>query len=288
MTGFGRAEVSKNGATVTVEVYSLNGRFLDVRTKLPKALYPYESHLRKLTQEYIGRGKVNVTVNVARESARADSMDIDYRLVDKYMALSLEIANRYGIEHAMDTKTVMSLPEVVVWNENGDSNGDLWLMTEQVARSAFDAHRSMRADEGSRIGADICQRLETVADLVDAIEKRAPELAVANRERLKKRLEQLIGKDDIDEIRFAMEVALYAERIDVTEECVRFKSHIGQFSREIAARESSGKKLLFLLQEMNREANTIGSKIMDADCTQMVVRIKEELEKIREQAENSE
>lgn len=288
MTGFGKAEYSQNGSSIAVEVYSLNGRFLDVRTKLPRALFPYESELRKIAQEYIKRGKVTITVNVAKESARADAMEIDFKLADKYVGMSREIAERYGLDSAIDVRTLMTLPEIFTGNENGEENGGLWDKAEKTIREALEAHRAMRCEEGATLGSDIRERLLTIDDCLNRIKNRAGDIAEVNRQRLRKKIESLLGSDTFDEIRFAMDIALYAERVDVTEECVRFRSHIEQFSHELDNETTSGKKLLFLLQEMNREANTIGSKTMDTECTQTVILIKEELEKIREQAENTE
>jgi uncharacterized protein (TIGR00255 family) len=288
MTGFGRAEYTENGLTVVVEIHSVNGRFLDVRMKLPRALYEYELELRKITQEYITRGKVTITVNLNSVGAHAESIEMDYMLADKYMSLSRDIASRYGIDNNMDAKTLMTLPDVIITGEDADAAEALWTITEKAVRSALKIHRTMREKEGAVIGGDIKARLEIISGHLEQIEKNIPDIIQYNKERLHKRLELLVGKDRVDEIRFAMEAALYADRMDVTEECVRFRSHNEQFAREISKEITSGKKLLFLLQEINREANTIGSKIMDAHCAQIVVRIKEELEKMREQAENME
>ncbi|MCE5249146.1 YicC family protein [bacterium] len=288
MTGFGRAEYSENGSTIVVEIHSVNGRFFDVRMKLPRLLYEYELELRKITQEYVSRGKVSVTVNLNSMNARAEGLEMDYSLADKYIALSRDIARRYDIDDTMDTRTLMAFPDVIM---SGDDTGlaeEFWARTEKVMRSALEIHRAMREKEGSAIGDDIQSRLAVINGYLGQIENRIPEVRESNRERLLKRLETLVGQDKMDEIRFSMEAALYADRLDVTEECVRFRSHNEQFAHEIAREITSGKKLLFLLQEMSREANTIGSKIMDAECAQIVVKIKEELEKMREQAENME
>ncbi|MBN1291111.1 MAG: YicC family protein [Candidatus Latescibacteria bacterium] len=288
MTGFGRAEQSGNGSTVTVEVHSVNGRFLDVRLKLPKALYEYESELRKIAQDYIRRGKVFITINCNRVAGRAESIGIDFGVADKYVELSREIAERYDIDNNMDAKTLMTFSDVIIGNQEDIGDGELWDLAKKVVQSALEIHTAMREDEGVAIGRDIKVRLDTINEYLNRIEKQTPEIIEINKERLRKRIDTLIGNDTVDEIRLGMELALYADRVDVTEECVRFRSHNKQFAREFAHESASGKKLVFLLQEMNREANTIGSKIMDADIAQLVVQIKEELEKMREQAENME
>ena len=288
MTGFGRAEHSENGSTITVEVHSVNGRFLDVRLKMPKTLYEYESELRKIAQRYIKRGKVYITINHTRIAGRAEGLGIDTGVADKYIELAREIAERYDIENNVDAKTLMAFSDVIVGNEDEFGDGELWDLTKKAVCSALEIHTAMREDEGGAIGRDIKTRLDTITEHLKQIEKRTPEIIETNKERLRKKIDTLIGNDTVDEIRLAMELALYADRVDVTEECVRFRSHNKQFAREFARDITSGKKLGFLLQEMNREANTIGSKIMDADIAQIVVQIKEELEKMREQAENME
>lgn len=204
------------------------------------------------------------------------------------MGLSQEIAARYGIENNIDARTLMALPDVMVSSDEECEDGVIWEMAQKAIHSAFETHTAMREEEGAVIGSDIEARLKSVGGYLDQIEQRIPVIVETNKERYRKRIENLVGAETVDEVRFAMEVAIYADRIDITEECVRFKSHNEQFTREIKNKISSGKKLLFLLQEMNREANTIGSKIMDAESAQIVVHIKEELEKMREQAENME
>lgn len=288
MTGFGRAEYSDNDSIVTAEVHSVNGRFFDVRMKLPKTLYEFEAVLRKVSQKYIKRGKVFLTINVNGVSGRADSVQFDVDLADKYMSMSQEITTRYSIENNIDARTLMMLPNVILTSDEECEDGVIWEMAQKAVHSAFEIHTGMREEEGAVIGSDIVARLESVGNYLDQIEQRIPVIVENNKERYRKRIENLIGVETVDEVRFAMEVAIYADRIDITEECVRFKSHNEQFAREIKNDVTSGKKLLFLLQEMNREANTIGSKIMDAESAQIVVHIKEELEKMREQAENME
>ena len=261
---------------------------MDVRLKLPKALYEYESELRKIAQEYIKRGKVYLTINHSRVAGRGEGLGVDTGVADKYIELSRELAQRYTIENNMDAKTLMTFSDVIVGKEDEFGDGELWGITQKVVHSALEIHTAMRAEEGTAIGRDIKTRLDTITEYLKRIETRAPGIIETNKERLRKKIDTLIGNDTVDEIRLAMELTLYADRVDVTEECVRFRSHNKQFAREFARDVTSGKKLGFLLQEMNREANTIGSKIMDADIAQIVVQIKEELEKMREQAENME
>ena len=288
MTGFGRGERSDNGTTVTVEVHSVNGRYCDVRTRLPRELMDYEGAVRGIAQEYIARGKVNVTVNVDRGNTRVRNMRADAELAARYYDISREIAEKCGIENTMSVSSLMSMPDVIVNDESVDDAESLWERIEGAARDALDSHHAMRSQEGEKLAADLLERLDAISTLIGEIEKIVPDVIQANRDRFRKRLETLLNADEFDEMRFTMEAAVLSDRLDVTEECVRFRSHNEQFADELGSDKASGRKLVFLLQEMNREANTIGSKIMDASTAQTVVRIKEELEKMREQAENME
>ncbi len=288
MTGFGSAEAVENGTSVKVEVQSVNGRFLDLKVKLPKCFYEYEGEIRKIAQDYIERGRVHVNVTMTVAGERASAVKLDYDLAERYVKLARELADRHGIENSMDARTLLSLPDILSWEEEGQSVETQWEMGKKAAIAAFESHRAMREKEGAAIGQDVRNRLETINRHIDTIATRAPEVIKANTARLRKRIENLLGSDTLDEVRFAMEVALYADRLDITEECVRFRSHNALFAQEISQKKTSGRKLSFLLQEMNREANTIGSKVMDADIAGVVVLIKEELEKMREQTENME
>jgi len=288
MTGFGKGEAGENGTTVTVEVSSVNGRFLDLRAKLPRILNEYEGDLRQMVQEQVGRGRVQISVSFDRAGLKAQEISVDFDLAARYIALAGEVAERFGVESNMDARTVLSLPETVGWNESCLDADEIWRLTRKAAQAALEAHREMREREGETMGVDLKKRLAMIVGYADDIRKRAPDAATANAERLRGKIETLMGKGALDENRFSLEVALYSDRVDVTEECVRFGSHCEQFDRELDAEKTSGKKLSFLLQEMNREANTIASKIMNAEISQIVVGIKEELEKMREQAENME
>ena len=159
MTGFGRAECSEDGSMVVAEVHSVNGRFFDVRMKLPKTLYEYEADLRRITQEYVKRGKVFLTVNLSRLTGRGDSVEFDLDLADKYVGLSREISSRYGIENNIDTRTLMSLPDVIVRSDEECEDGVIWEMAQKAIRSAFEVHTIMREEEGAVIGRDIEKRL---------------------------------------------------------------------------------------------------------------------------------
>ena len=291
MTGYGKASYVKDGVKANVEVQSVNGRFFDLKSKMPRYLNEFEGELREIIHRFIERGRVNLAITIDQASARLETLNIDYSLAERYVQFSDEIANRCGIENNVDARSILSLPDVIQSVEAEESSDDavaLWEVAKKAIIPALEAHKAMRAKEGAVIGSDIRARLESVRNHTTAIERRSPVVLEDNTRRLRKRIEQLIEHGRIDESRFTLEVAIYAERTDITEECVRYHSHCDVFVQELSGKKASGKKLSFLLQEMNREANTIASKASDAEISQLVVQIKEEQEKMREQAENIE
>lgn len=288
MTGFGRAECVENGIKVTVEIQSVNGRFLDLKTKLPRFLNEYEDELRKICQKYINRGRVFLSIYIDQPDARLNNLKVDFDLANRYVKLAEEMAVRYDIDNRLDARSLLTLPDVLKFDENNSDNENIWEIANSSVIKAFETHKTMREKEGTAMGSDISNRLNTVKGYIEDIEKMAPEIIETNTAKFRKKIELLIDVDKVDENRLIMEAAVYSTRVDITEECVRFKSHNDLFAEEISGEKTSGKKLSFLLQEMNREANTITSKVLDANISQFVVQIKEELEKMREQIENIE
>ncbi len=288
MTGFGKAEKNSGDISVAVEISSVNGRFLDLKMKTPRYLNEFEPEIRKIAQKYTTRGRVSMNVNVERITVSDSSVTIDFDLAKAYLEAAGKLAEDHGIESGVDAKSLLTLPDVIVRGESEFDNELLLPVLKEAIETAFKAHTVMRENEGEAIGADMKSRLATIENVVVDIDARAPEAVSANAERLRSKIEKLLGKENFDENRFTMELSLYADRVDITEEIVRLKSHCNQFSAELTGKKSSGKRLSFLLQEMNREANTIASKSSNADIAQLVVTIKEELEKLREQADNVE
>ncbi len=287
MTGFGKADYTENDITVTVEIQSVNGRFLDLKLKLPRILREYENDLKTIAKNYVGRGRVFVTVYVERPDANLNNLNVDFGLAQKYVELAAEMAERFNIENTLEIRSLLSLPDILQFDENEDG-ADYWGIAEIAVKEAFEAHRTAREQEGTAMGEDIAGRLEALNGFIGEIEKKAPNIVAANIEKFKEKIARLIDVDKVDESRLITESAVYSTRVDITEECVRFKSHNVLFAEELNSRQCSGKKMSFLLQEMNREANTITSKALDADISQIVVNIKEELEKMREMVENLE
>lgn len=288
MTGFGKGEYTEDGTCVTVEVSSVNGRFFDLKTKMPKSLGEFEADLRAVVQEYIDRGRVSVSVYIDRPGLKAEGISIDNDVVAKYVALARSLADGFGIDNTLDMRTILTLPDVIIREDNGIDPECSWEIVKKGLYSALDAHKTMREREGRSIGDDMKNRLSAICGIVEEIGGLAPRAVESNRERLRKKIDNFVVDENFNEARFTMEIALYADRVDITEELVRLKSHCEQYSRELNTKKTSGRKLSFLLQEMNREVNTIASKASDAEISQLVVKIKEELERMREQAENME
>ena len=288
MTGFGKAEVEENGTKVAVEVHSVNGRFLDIKMKLPRILYGYEGELREIFQKCIDRGRVSITMSIDHSAAQIATMNVDLNLAERYVLLAEEIAKRCNISSGIDARALLSMPDILKCDENENDSATIWEIAKKAVAAALDTHKNMREKEGSVMGMDISGRIALVKGYLENILTMEPTIVENNTVRLRKKIENFINADNFDENRFTMEVALYADRVDITEECVRFKSHCDMFNREITNDKTSGKKLSFLIQEMNREVNTIGSKAGDSQVSQFAVHIKEELEKMREQAENIE
>jgi len=288
MTGFGRAEYGENGTGITAEISSTNGRFFDLKAKIPKCLIEYERELNEIAKKFIARGRAVVSISLTVSDIRAKEMTVDSEIANRYIQLAEELSARYNIENNLDTRTLLSLPETISWKETCSDNQLLWELAKKAFIQALEEHTAMREKEGSTIEKDVRIRIAVINSCIEEIKKQASGVAESNAVRLRGKIENLIGRESFDETRFAMEIALYSDRVDITEECVRFISHNEQFTEELSAKKTSGRKLLFILQEMNREINTIGSKIQDASISRKVVQIKEELEKIREQAENME
>ena len=287
MTGFGKAEYAENDINVSVEIQSVNGRFLELKTKLPRILREYENDIKNISKKYVSRGRVFLTIYVERPDAKLNNLKVDFNLAEKYVELAGEMAERFNLENTLESRALLTLPDILRFDENEDGE-DYWKIAEIAVTRAFEAHRAIREQEGAAMGSDVSERLDSIMGYLDEIEKKAPDIVAANIAKFREKIARLIDVDKVDENRLITESAIYSTRVDITEECVRFKSHNVLFAEEMNAEQSSGKKLSFLLQEMNREANTITSKAMDAEISQTVVRIKEELEKMREMVENME
>jgi uncharacterized protein (TIGR00255 family) len=288
MTGFGRAETSGLGYSFAVEMKSVNHRFLEIVVKLPRYLNSLEENVRKLIQDQLGRGRIEVYINTKETEEKKRLVKVDKELTLSYDNSLKELAQLLNSTYIPDIYRLASLPEVLSVAEEEADAAALWPVLQAAVLAALKQLSQMRQDEGKRLAQDLQARVDYLRGLTRQVEARAPEVVVEYQAKLKERVAVLLGDTTLDEARLATEVALLADRVSITEELVRMASHLDEFAKTLPSPEASGRKLDFLVQEMNREINTIGSKANDLEISRLVVAGKSELEKIREQVQNIE
>ena len=287
MTGFGTGEATAGGSTVSVEVRSVNHRFLDLAFKLPRALQNREQDIKEVVRAKLARGRVSITMSI--ESATAGrAVTINEPALEQYLAQLRDFAKRHGLADQVSLDSLIQLPEAVTVKETEPGEDELWPLVEKSLNAALDSCRRMRLDEGRALEKDLTERMALIARTVATIETMAPVVAKKQVETLRKRVAQLAGDIKVSEDRIAAEIVMLADRTDITEELTRLKSHLAQFNKTIADGGEVSKRMTYLLQEMHREATTIGSKASDSEVIQHVVVLKEETEKLREQVQNLE
>ena len=291
MTGFGAAEGGVGSARVSVELRTVNHRFFNPSIKLPSALSRWEPDVREALRQRVARGHVTLSARIARDSAASSAID-EARFAE-HVAQLRRLQQRYGLDADIDVGTVLRVPEVVVAAAAGEQPAESDGTADELGRvvdAAAAALTTMRDEEGARLAEFLRARLGVAGAAMDRIAARAPERVVAQRDRLRASVRELLDGAPLDETRVAQEIAILADRLDVSEEVDRFRSHVAAFGEALDAGngEAVGKRLGFLLQEMVREANTTGSKANDAAVLADVVTLKEELERMREQVENVE
>ena len=288
MTGYGRAELVEESIKATVEISSVNNRFCDIQFRLPKHLSPLESKLKETILSTITRGKINFTLNWEEASPVASYVKLNDEVADVYFNIMTQLKQRYNLSADIRMDHFLSLPDLVkVEKEEPDLN-KAWEIVFKITSQALEEFNQMRKAEGAKLAQDLSERVARLEETISQIKTQAPRSIDNYRNKLKSRIKELVESSQVDEHRIELEVALMAERCDVTEECVRFRSHNHQFLSALKEDVPVGKRLTFLLQEMNREANTIGSKAADVEISQKVIFLKEEIEKIREQVQNIE
>lgn len=289
MTGFGRGEATGVGMTVTVEMRSVNNRFLEVSPKMPREFSRYEHEIRELLKKAFTRGKISVSVNVTREKSDLSGIELDVARVEKYKEILNEIRKVAKIKEVATLSHLLVFKDELVRQVEGDQEGKKeWEVVAEAAQEAIKNLSEMRTQEGQELSKDLSKRLDAIDNKVNRIETASKEQVPEERKRLRERIARLFENDEVDEQRLETEIIYLAEKLDITEECVRWRSHSKFFREAMKDRESAGRKLNFLQQEMLREINTMGSKSIDPRITRMVVEAKEELEKIREQVQNIE
>ena len=288
MTGYGSAKGSFGGAEIGVELKSVNNRYLDCSVRLPRGFLFAEEKIKAAVQQHISRGKVDVFVSVDTTGADAMTVRVNESLLQGYAAAVRSAAEQLGLEADLSALALCRMPDVLSV-EKQDMDADavgaaIAAVTEQALQS-FDA---MRAQEGDKLREDIAARLVTVEDYVSAVEQRSPETVAAYRERLYQKMCEVLESATVDPQRILLEAGIFADKVAVDEETVRLRSHVSQMRDMLAGGSPIGRKMDFLIQEFNRESNTIGSKCSDSAVTKIVIELKSEIEKIREQIQNIE
>lgn len=289
MTGFGRGSATAHGTTAMVEIRSVNNRHCDVSVRLPSRLAAHEGDVQAHVKQAFVRGRFNVNVQVEGEEDEALPIDVDEEAAARYRRLLDRLRDAAGIQAPVQLDHLLHFSDVFTTDEDEDeTDEDAWEAVQVALGEAIEQLRAMRRQEGRALRDDLDARADAIETHLTAVEARAPGRIEAARDRLEERLARLMDDDRIDAERLETEVALLADRLDVTEECVRLHSHLDLFREALENEDAVGRKLKFITQEIHREVNTIGSKANDAAITEHTVQMKEEVEKIREQVQNVE
>lgn len=288
MTGFGRCEIAKGERKITVEMKSVNHRYLDVSIKMPKKLNFFEAAIRRELKDYIQRGKVDVFI--AYEDFTESNMCVKYNkdLAAEYMKYLGQMAEDFGLDNDVRVSTLSRYPEVLGMEEQTIDEEELWLLLQEAVRGAAQGFVETRVKEGENLKNDLLAKLDGMLVHVDYITERSPQIVTEYRQKLEERVKELLGDAKVDEGRLLMEVTVFADKVCVDEELVRLKSHIETTRDNLVQGGSIGRKLDFIAQEMNREANTILSKTSDLEISNRAIELKTEIEKVREQIQNIE
>lgn len=289
MTGFGRGTAQRHGYLATVELRSVNKRFFEASVRMPSALAPYETDVQARLNEAFDRGRITVQVQVERSAEAALPLRVDEQAARAYRRLLDDLRRAAGLDEPVHLEHLLNYPDVFTTAEDDETAAEQqWEAVQEALEAAIPDLRAMRRQEGEALHADLAARIDAIEQELDAAEMRAPERVEEARERLRTRIHGLLDDDRVDPDRLELEIALLADKLDVTEECVRLRSHLQLFREALASDEPVGRKLNFIVQEIHREVNTIGSKSNDPDLAHGAVRMKEEVEKIREQVQNVE
>ena len=288
MTGYGKKDVASDNAGVTVEIRSVNHRFLEVAVRVPRSLAQLEDPIRKAVQQRCLRGRVDVSVSVHAAGGSLKTVQIDQALAKQYHGALKKLQKSLGLKGTIDMSLLAGFRDIVSITDEPVDTEHLGKTVLRALGVALTDLEKMRKREGDALAKDLISHLDAIRTAKSTVAERAPELAANAFGRMKGRIEALLQAEIPDPARLQQELALYADRSDISEELVRLESHMLQFDQTLRSKESVGKTLEFLLQEMGREVNTIGSKANDADIAALVVRMKAELEKLREQVQNVE
>jgi len=289
MTSFGRSNSEEGKKRVfTVEMKSVNSRYLDVNIRMPKSIISLEEEIRKMISNSLNRGKVDVFINIKNYNEGAGVPKVDINLAQGYLQCLKEIEEKLNIKNDISVMQIARFPEVITMIEEEDKIDEIWEELKPLISSSLDMMINMREVEGEKLKEDILIKINQIEDLVSKVEEFADSIPKVFKQKLEERLKDLLGNVEVDENRIATEVCILADKATVDEEIIRLNSHINQVRETLKLNEPIGRKLDFIVQEMNRETNTIGSKSSDIKMTNIVIDIKNILEKIREQVQNIE
>ena len=288
MTGYGSAKGTVDGLEITIELKSVNNRFLDCSVRMPRSFLFAEDALKSAVQKHISRGKVDVFVSVDSSQAGDMAVKVNEPLLKGYMDALQHIADEYHIPNDLSAVSISRFPDVLVVEKKEMDAEAITSGIREIAERALDDFDAMRLREGEKLRDDVLNRLAVIDSLVTVVEQEAPKTVAEYRSRLEQKMAEVLGTAGIDENRILMEAAIFADHIAVDEETVRLRSHMAQLQTMISGNSPIGRKIDFLIQEFNREANTTGSKCQNSDIAHVVVDLKSEIEKIREQIQNIE
>jgi uncharacterized protein (TIGR00255 family) len=287
MTGYGRAEIEDGGLKFSTEINTVNNRFLEYQIRLPKSLIQLENNVKILLGNKFNRGKVMVTVNLEQEQAEGEIM-LDESRADAYFRIYQLLKERYSLKGDLSMHDFASLPDLVKVEKQEEDLERIWNILQKAVEKAANATYTMRITEGANLVRDMLARVTEIRKTAGEIEALSGQNIKLYQDRLKSRIGELLQSAEVDEQRIAVEVALWADKSDITEECVRLKSHLEQFESSLTESGPVGKRLNFILQELNRETNTIGDKSAFYEISRRVITVKEEIERLREQVQNIE
>ncbi len=288
MTGYGRAVETVNGREFTVELRSVNNRYLDCTVKLPRSLSFAEDAVKQAVKQAVSRGKVDVFISVKSETAEDTTITLNQAVLQGYLAAMGRMVSEFGVKDDISVSTLSRLPEIFSVEKPEVDEEQLLADLLGITAKALESYNAMRCTEGAALDADLRSRGNTILELVSQVESGNAQTVADYRTRLENKLREVLENTNIDESRILTEAAIFADKVAVDEETVRLRSHLDQMNNMLTGGGAIGRKLDFLLQEMNRETNTIGSKCTDVRLARIVVDIKAELEKIREQTQNIE
>lgn len=288
MTGFGRGEAANEKYKVTIEMKSVNHRYLDLSVRLPRKLNFYEPAIRNQVKEFAKRGKIDIFVSIEQLQENAESIQYNPQIAAAYLSGISQMSDEFSIDGTIQAYQLARFPDVFTKAEE-DDNEEEWIpIVTQALRDACEKFAESRRIEGEKLAKDLSEKLDHISDLVDKIETRSPQIVEEYRKKITEKVEQLLGDTQIDENLLATEIVMFSDKICVDEEMVRLRTHVEHVKETLAVGENIGRKLDFLIQEMNREANTTLSKANDSEVSEYGIDLKTEIEKIREQIQNIE